>query len=72
MSKYTYPLRLPTSVKKAAAELAATEGVLVNCESSLEGRPSLGIRDVDELQTHESVGKGLSLLSTLTREFNLA
>jgi hypothetical protein len=30
MSKNTYPLKLPTSVKKAAAELAATEGVSLN------------------------------------------
>jgi hypothetical protein len=30
MSKKTYPLKLPTSVKKAAAELAATEGVSLN------------------------------------------
>jgi light-regulated signal transduction histidine kinase (bacteriophytochrome) len=30
MSKNTYPLKLPTSVKKAAAELAATEGESLN------------------------------------------
>ena len=30
MSKNTYPLKLPTSVKKAAAELAATAGVSLN------------------------------------------
>jgi hypothetical protein len=30
VSKNTYPLKLPTSVKKAAAELAATEGVSLN------------------------------------------
>jgi hypothetical protein len=30
MSKNTYPLKFPTSVKKAAAELAATEGVSLN------------------------------------------
>jgi hypothetical protein len=30
MSKSTYPLKLPTSVKKAAAELAATDGVFLN------------------------------------------
>lgn len=30
MSKSTYPLKLPTSVKKAAAELAATDGVSLN------------------------------------------
>jgi hypothetical protein len=30
MSKNTYPLKLPTSVKKAAAELAATDGVSQN------------------------------------------
>src|SRR5580698_3376764 len=30
MSKNTYPLKLPTSVKKAAAELAATDGVSLN------------------------------------------
>ena len=30
MSKNTYPLKLPTSVKKAAAELAATVGVSLN------------------------------------------
>ncbi len=29
-SKNTYPLKLPTSVKKAAAELAATDGVSLN------------------------------------------
>jgi hypothetical protein len=30
LSKNTYPLKLPTSVKKAAAELAATDGVSLN------------------------------------------
>jgi hypothetical protein len=30
MSKNFYPLKLPTSVKKAAAELAATDGVSLN------------------------------------------
>jgi hypothetical protein len=30
MSKSTYPLKLATSVKKAAAELAATDGVSLN------------------------------------------
>ena len=30
MSKNTYPLKLPTSVKKAAAQLAATDGVSLN------------------------------------------
>ncbi|MGH8864538.1 MAG: toxin-antitoxin system HicB family antitoxin [Burkholderiales bacterium] len=30
MSKSTYPLKLPTSVKKAAAELAASDGVSLN------------------------------------------
>lgn len=30
MSKSTYPLKLPTSIKKAAAELAATDGVSLN------------------------------------------
>lgn len=30
MSKSTYPLKLPTSVKKAAAELAADDGVSLN------------------------------------------
>jgi predicted HicB family RNase H-like nuclease len=30
MSKNTYPLKLPASVKKAAAELAATDGVSLN------------------------------------------
>ena len=30
MSKKTYPLKLPTSVKKAAAELAAVDGVSLN------------------------------------------
>jgi hypothetical protein len=30
MSKNTYPLKLPTSVKKAAAELAADDGVSLN------------------------------------------
>jgi predicted HicB family RNase H-like nuclease len=30
MSKNTHPLKLPTSVKKAAAELAATVGVSLN------------------------------------------
>lgn len=30
MSKSTYPLKLPASVKKAAAELAATDGVSLN------------------------------------------
>ena len=30
MSKSTYPLSVPTSVKKAAAELAATDGVPLN------------------------------------------
>jgi hypothetical protein len=30
MSKNTYPLKLPTSVKKAAAELAASDGVSLN------------------------------------------
>ena len=30
MSKSTYPLKLPSSVKKAAAELAATDGVSLN------------------------------------------
>jgi len=30
ISKNTYPLKLPTSVKKAAAELAATDGVSLN------------------------------------------
>jgi hypothetical protein len=29
MSKNTYPLKLPTSVKKAAAELAATDGRII-------------------------------------------
>ena len=33
MSKHTYPLKLPTSVKKAAAELAATDGVSLNQSS---------------------------------------
>lgn len=30
MSKSTYPLKLPTSVKKAAMELAASDGVSLN------------------------------------------
>jgi len=30
MSKSTYPLKLPVSVKKAAAELAASDGVSLN------------------------------------------
>jgi len=30
MSNNTYPLKLPTSAKKAAAELAATVGVSLN------------------------------------------
>lgn len=30
MSKSTYPLKLPTSIKKPAAELAATDGVSLN------------------------------------------
>ena len=30
MSKSTYPLKLPASVKKAAAELAANDGVSLN------------------------------------------
>jgi hypothetical protein len=30
MSKNTYPLKLPTSIKKAAAELAADDGVSLN------------------------------------------
>jgi hypothetical protein len=30
MSKNTYPLKLPTSVKRAAAELAANDGVSLN------------------------------------------
>lgn len=30
MSKSAYPLRLPASVKKAAAELAASDGVSLN------------------------------------------
>lgn len=30
MSKSTYPLKLPTSVKKAAAELATADGVSLN------------------------------------------
>ncbi|MGH8252077.1 MAG: pilus assembly protein HicB [Steroidobacteraceae bacterium] len=30
MSKNTYPLKLPTSVKKAAVELAASDGVSLN------------------------------------------
>jgi hypothetical protein len=30
MSKSTYPLKLPTSVKKAAVELAASDGVSLN------------------------------------------
>jgi hypothetical protein len=30
MSKSTYPLKLPTSVKKAAVELAACDGVSLN------------------------------------------
>jgi hypothetical protein len=30
MSKNTYPLKLPASVKKAAAELAANDGVSLN------------------------------------------
>jgi hypothetical protein len=30
MSKSTYPLKLPTSIKKAAAELAASDGVSLN------------------------------------------
>jgi predicted HicB family RNase H-like nuclease len=30
MSKNTYPVKLPTSVNKAAAELAANDGVSLN------------------------------------------
>lgn len=30
MSKSTYPLKLPTSIKRAAAELAASDGVSLN------------------------------------------
>ena len=30
MSKSTYPLKLPASIKKAAAELAASDGVSLN------------------------------------------
>ena len=30
MSKSTYPLKLPTSIKNAAAELAASDGVSLN------------------------------------------
>ena len=30
MSKSTYPLKLPAAVKKAAAELAASDGVSLN------------------------------------------
>jgi hypothetical protein len=30
VSKSTYPLKLPTSVKKAAVELAASDGVSLN------------------------------------------
>lgn len=30
MSKSTYPLKLPSSIKKAAAELAASDGVSLN------------------------------------------
>jgi hypothetical protein len=40
MSKNTYPLKLPTSVRKAAAELAANDGVslnLLNCFMSTRG-----------------------------------
>ena len=41
MSKSTYPLKLPTSVKKAAAELAATDGVsLESVHRSGGGRES--------------------------------
>jgi hypothetical protein len=35
MSKNTYPLKLPTSVKKAAAELAVADGVSLNRRGEL-------------------------------------
>jgi len=38
MSKNTYPLNLPTSVKKAAAELAAIDGVSLDQFIAAAGR----------------------------------
>jgi hypothetical protein len=43
MSKNTYPLKLPSSVKKAAAELAATDGVSLIQFIAKRGRHAVGL-----------------------------
>jgi hypothetical protein len=49
MSRNAYPLKLPTSVKKAAAELAATDGVSLNQFIAAAVAEKVGsLRAVDE------------------------
>ena len=69
MSRNTYPLKHPTSVKKAAAELAATDGVSLNqfiAASVAEKVGSLRAAD-DLLRERAGTAKPKDMLKYLRR-----
>lgn len=69
MSKSTYPLKLPASVKKAAAELAASDGVSLNQFIAAAVAEKVGcLRTAQEfLREHAGTTKPKDMLKYLRR-----
>jgi hypothetical protein len=69
MSKSTYPLKLPTSVKEAAAELAKLDGVSLNQFIAAAVAEKVGtLRTADEfLRQRAGTAKPKDLLKFLRR-----
>lgn len=74
MSKATYPLKLPTSVKNAAAELARSDGVSLNQFIAAAVAEKVGsIRTAEQFLKERSKGaKPRDLLRFLRKAPNLA
>jgi hypothetical protein len=74
MSKSTYPLKLPTSVKNAAAELARSDGVSLNQFIAAAVAEKVGsIRTAEEFLRDRSKGaKPRDLLKYLRKAPNTA
>jgi hypothetical protein len=68
MNKNTYPLKLPTSVKKAAAELAATDGVSLNQFIAAAAEKVGSLRAADDfLRERAGTAKPKDILKYLRR-----
>jgi hypothetical protein len=74
MSKSTYPLKLPASVKKAAAELAASDGVSLNQFIAAAVAEKVGcLRTANEfLRERAGAAKARDMLRYLRRAPNVA